>query len=313
MSAIRVARGFTGRDVIVKFEGCYHGHADFLLVKAGSGARDVRRPRLGRRPGGHGARPRSRCRTTTRPRCARSSRRAATEIAAVIVEPVVGNMGVRAARAGLPRGDRRAVHEARRGLDLRRGDDRLPRRARRHAGALRPPARHDLPRQDRRRRHAARGVRRQARHHGEGRAARPRLPGGHAERKSGRRERGSRDARAPRRRALRAARGARRAPRERASSRASTKRGVDGVRAARRLDDHALLHGGPRAIVGRRGDVRHEALRLAGTADCSSAASTGRPSQFEAAFLAAPTPRPTSTRRSRPPTRSCSPTVTASR
>src|SRR5579863_2786035 len=38
MAALRVARGFTGRDVVVKFEGCYHGHADFLLVKAGSGA-----------------------------------------------------------------------------------------------------------------------------------------------------------------------------------------------------------------------------------------------------------------------------------
>src|SRR6476620_2357223 len=38
MSAIRVARGFTGRDLIVKFEGCYHGHVDSLLVKAGSGA-----------------------------------------------------------------------------------------------------------------------------------------------------------------------------------------------------------------------------------------------------------------------------------
>ena len=38
MSAIRVARGFTGRDKIVKFEGCYHGHSDSLLVKAGSGA-----------------------------------------------------------------------------------------------------------------------------------------------------------------------------------------------------------------------------------------------------------------------------------
>src|SRR5450432_4275861 len=37
MSAIRVARGFTRRDLIVKFEGCYHGHADHLLVKAGSG------------------------------------------------------------------------------------------------------------------------------------------------------------------------------------------------------------------------------------------------------------------------------------
>ena len=38
MSAIRVARGATGRDKIIKFEGCYHGHADFLLVEAGSGA-----------------------------------------------------------------------------------------------------------------------------------------------------------------------------------------------------------------------------------------------------------------------------------
>src|SRR5258705_4889841 len=38
MTAIRLARGFTGRDLIVKFEGCYHGHADSLLVKAGSGA-----------------------------------------------------------------------------------------------------------------------------------------------------------------------------------------------------------------------------------------------------------------------------------
>src|SRR5512134_830283 len=38
MSAVRLARGFTGRDKIVKFEGCYHGHADSMLVKAGSGA-----------------------------------------------------------------------------------------------------------------------------------------------------------------------------------------------------------------------------------------------------------------------------------
>ena len=38
MSAIRLARGFTGRDKIIKFEGCYHGHADSLLIKAGSGA-----------------------------------------------------------------------------------------------------------------------------------------------------------------------------------------------------------------------------------------------------------------------------------
>jgi glutamate-1-semialdehyde 2,1-aminomutase len=38
MSAIRLARGYTGRDKIVKFEGCYHGHSDSFLIKAGSGA-----------------------------------------------------------------------------------------------------------------------------------------------------------------------------------------------------------------------------------------------------------------------------------
>ena len=43
MSAVRVARGFTKRDKIIKFEGCYHGHADFFLSKAGSGMRDARR------------------------------------------------------------------------------------------------------------------------------------------------------------------------------------------------------------------------------------------------------------------------------
>ncbi len=44
MSAIRLARGFTGRDKIVKFEGCYHGHSDSLLVKAGSGALTLGEP-----------------------------------------------------------------------------------------------------------------------------------------------------------------------------------------------------------------------------------------------------------------------------
>ena len=44
MSAIRLARGFTGRDKIIKFEGCYHGHADSLLVKAGSGALTLGQP-----------------------------------------------------------------------------------------------------------------------------------------------------------------------------------------------------------------------------------------------------------------------------
>ncbi|APR84366.1 Glutamate-1-semialdehyde aminotransferase [Minicystis rosea] len=92
MSAIRVARGFTKRDVVVKFEGCYHGHADHLLVKAGSGLATFGVPDSGGVPEGT-------ARTTlTLPfndvaalKNAFAARGA--EIAAVIVEPVVGNMG----------------------------------------------------------------------------------------------------------------------------------------------------------------------------------------------------------------------------
>ena len=44
MAALRVARGVTGRDGLIKFEGCYHGHVDSLLVKAGSGAATLGAP-----------------------------------------------------------------------------------------------------------------------------------------------------------------------------------------------------------------------------------------------------------------------------
>jgi glutamate-1-semialdehyde 2,1-aminomutase len=93
MSVLRVARGFTGRDAILKFEGCYHGHADSLLVKAGSGALTFGVPdSLGV--------PADLARyTITVPfndlgavRSVFASRGA--EIAAVVVEPVAGNMGV---------------------------------------------------------------------------------------------------------------------------------------------------------------------------------------------------------------------------
>jgi glutamate-1-semialdehyde 2,1-aminomutase len=92
MSAIRVARGFTRRDLIVKFEGCYHGHADYLLVKAGSGAATFGVPDSA------GVPERSAQATLTLPyndRAALASLFSArgSEIAAVIVEPVVGNMG----------------------------------------------------------------------------------------------------------------------------------------------------------------------------------------------------------------------------
>jgi glutamate-1-semialdehyde 2,1-aminomutase len=92
MSALRVARGFTGRDLFVKFEGCYHGHADHLLVKAGSGLATFGVPDSAGVPA------RIAEGTLTLPyndRAALAELFAArgSEIAAVIVEPVVGNMG----------------------------------------------------------------------------------------------------------------------------------------------------------------------------------------------------------------------------
>ncbi len=99
MSALRVARGFTGRDVIVKFIGCYHGHADFLLVKAGSGAATFGVPDSAGVPASTVAN------TATLPYNDIGALRDlfaknGASIAAVIVEPVVGNMGVVAPEAG---------------------------------------------------------------------------------------------------------------------------------------------------------------------------------------------------------------------
>jgi len=92
MSAIRVARGFTGRDLIVKFEGCYHGHVDSLLVKAGSGLATLGITDT------QGV-PKAFCDTTialpfNSPEAVEEAFRAhGDRIAAIIVEPVVGNMG----------------------------------------------------------------------------------------------------------------------------------------------------------------------------------------------------------------------------
>ena len=93
MSAIRVARGFTGRDAIVKFAGCYHGHVDSLLVKAGSGALTHGHPSSPGVPEG--------CTKDTLvleyndcQQVADLFSQRGSEIAAVILEPVVGNMGL---------------------------------------------------------------------------------------------------------------------------------------------------------------------------------------------------------------------------
>src|SRR5215472_12651352 len=92
MSALRVARGFTGRDLIVKFEGCYHGHVDSLLVKAGSGMATLGIADTAGVPAGFAAT------TIALPYNSIAAVEQAfaehgDKIACVIVEPVVGNMG----------------------------------------------------------------------------------------------------------------------------------------------------------------------------------------------------------------------------
>ena len=93
MSAVRVARGFTGREKIIKFEGCYHGHADFFLIKAGSGALTFGVPTSPGVTKGNAA-------DTliadyndlaSVQRLVESNK---GEIAAIIIEPIAGNMGV---------------------------------------------------------------------------------------------------------------------------------------------------------------------------------------------------------------------------
>jgi glutamate-1-semialdehyde 2,1-aminomutase len=92
MSALRVARGFTGRDKIVKFEGCYHGHSDPLLVKAGSGLATFGVPDSAGVPSDI-ARNTLTARFNDLASVERLFAAEGAHIAAVIVEPVVGNMG----------------------------------------------------------------------------------------------------------------------------------------------------------------------------------------------------------------------------
>lgn len=92
MGAVRVARGFTGRSLVVKFEGCYHGGADYLLVKAGSGLATLGVPDSAGIPAAIAGTtivlPYNDAQALAELFAARGN-----EIAAIIVEPVVGNMG----------------------------------------------------------------------------------------------------------------------------------------------------------------------------------------------------------------------------
>ncbi len=110
MSAIRLARAFTGRDKILKFDGGYHGHADFLLSKAGSGVATMALPDSAGVPeaiaGTTIVAPYNDLDAVRRILDGRSG-----EIAAIIVEPVAGNMGVVPPRPGFLEGLRQIAHD----------------------------------------------------------------------------------------------------------------------------------------------------------------------------------------------------------
>ncbi|VEF47457.1 glutamate-1-semialdehyde-2,1-aminomutase [Bacillus freudenreichii] len=110
MSALRLARGYTGRNKIIKFEGCYHGHGDSLLIKAGSGVATLGLPDSPGVPEGVAKN------TITVPYNNLDSVRYAFEqygddIAGVIVEPVAGNMGVVPPQPGFLEGLRELTTE----------------------------------------------------------------------------------------------------------------------------------------------------------------------------------------------------------
>jgi glutamate-1-semialdehyde 2,1-aminomutase len=111
MAALRLARGFTGRPLIVKFEGCYHGHGDSLLVKAGSGVATLGLPDSPGVPPDL-AKLTLTCDFNSLPSVHRVFEQHTGEIAAVIVEPVVGNMGCVPPQPGFLQGLRKITKEA---------------------------------------------------------------------------------------------------------------------------------------------------------------------------------------------------------
>ena len=110
MSAIRLARGYTGRSKIIKFDGCYHGHADTLLVKAGSGAATLGIPGSAGVPADFVKHTLS-LRFNDLEQVAAVMEEQGKDVAAIILEPVAGNMGVVPPKPGFLEGLRHWCNE----------------------------------------------------------------------------------------------------------------------------------------------------------------------------------------------------------
>ncbi len=125
MSAVRLARGFTKRDLILKFEGCYHGHSDSFLSQAGSGLATLG---ISASPGVPEAFARLTLNVPYNDLAAveKAFQAHKNEIAAIIVEPIAANMGVVNPKQGISRRPKRNQQKKWRVTNLRRSNQRLP-------------------------------------------------------------------------------------------------------------------------------------------------------------------------------------------